>query len=55
MFICLLPQNQLLCQQVGIIPMQTVEIALHIPSLIMIERGLGWEPGPRASKISPCL
>ena len=27
-------------------------IAMHIPSLIMIERGLGWEPGPRTSKIA---
>ena len=41
MSICLLPQNQLLCQQVAIIAMQLDHVAIHITSLIRIERGLG--------------
>ena len=57
MHICLLPQNQLMCQQVAIITMQLDHIAIqiHIPSLIRIERGLGCEPGPQTSKISTFL
>ena len=55
MYICLLPQTQLLCQQVAIIKMQLDHIAIHITSLIRIERGLGWEPGPKTSKISTFL
>ena len=55
MYICLLPQNQLLCQQVAIITMQLDYIAIHIPSLIWIQRGLGWEPLARTSKISNFL
>ena len=55
MYICLLPQNQLLCQQVARITMQLYHIAIHIPRLIRIERGLGWKPGPRTSKISTFL
>ena len=55
MYICLLPQNQFLCQQVAIITMQLVHIAIHIPNLIRIEKGLGWEPGPRTSKMSTFL
>ena len=51
MYISLLPKNQLLCQQVAIIAMQLDHIAIHIPSLIGIERGIGWEPGPRTSKL----
>ena len=41
MYICLLPQNQVLCQQVAIITMQLDHIAIHIPSLIRTERGSG--------------
>ena len=52
MYICLLPQNQLLCRQVSMIAMQLYNIAIHILNLIRIERGLGREPGPRTSKIS---
>ena len=37
--------NQLLYQPVAIIPMQLDHIVIHIPSLIRIESGLGWEPG----------
>ena len=55
MYICLLPQNHLLCQQAAIIIMQQNHIAVHIPSLIMIEKGLLLEPGPRTSKISTFL
>ena len=55
MDICLLPQNQLLSQQVIIITMHLYYIAIHIQSLIRIERGLGWEPGTRTSKISTFL
>ena len=40
---CLLPQNQLLCQHAAIPAMQLVYISMHIPSLIMIERGLTGE------------
>ena len=38
MYICVLPQIQLLCQQVAETTMQIVHIAIHIPSLIRIER-----------------
>ena len=38
MYICLLPQNQLLCQQAATITMQLPHLALHIPNLIRIER-----------------
>ena len=55
MYICLLPQNQLLCQQVAVITMKIDHIAINISSLIRIERDLGWEPGPRTSKISTFL
>ena len=55
MYICLLPQNQLLCQQVAIVAMQLVNIEIHIPSLIRIERGLGLEPGHRTSKMPTFL
>ena len=75
MYISLLPQNQLLCQQVAMITMQLDHIAIHIPSLCRIEgllgwepgswfthtkfrsieRGLGWDSGPRTSKISTFL
>ena len=55
MDICLLPQNQLLSQQVIKITMHLYYIAIHIQSLIRIERGLGWEPGTRTSKISTFL
>ena len=55
MYICLLPQNQILCQQIVKITMQIVHIARYIQSLIRIERGLGLEPGPRTSKISTFL
>ena len=43
MYICLLPPNQLLCQQVAIITMPEHHIAKLIPSVIRIERGLGWD------------
>ena len=49
MYICLLPQNHLFSQQVAIITMQLDHIAVHTPSLIKIEKGLEWEPGPRTS------
>ena len=39
MNICLLLQNQLLCQQVAIITTQPGHIAIHIPTFIRIERG----------------
>ena len=55
MYISLLSQNQLLCQQVAIITVQVYHIAIHIPSLIVIEGGLEWEPGPRTSNISTFL
>ena len=55
MYICQLPNNQPLYQQVAIISMQLYHIAIHIPSLIRIERGLVWEPGPRTSNISTFL
>ena len=38
MYICLLPQIQLLIQQVAIITMQIGHRAIHIPNLIRIER-----------------
>ena len=50
MYISLLSQNQVLCQQVGIITVQRGHIAIHIPSLIRIEKGLELESGPRTSK-----
>ena len=43
MYICLLHQNQLLWQQVAIVAVQLDNIAMHIPKLIRIEEGLGWE------------
>ena len=46
MYICLLPQNQLLCQQVAIIIIQLDRITIHIPTLFRIELGLGSEQGP---------
>ena len=49
MYICLLPQNHLFSQQVAIITMQLDHIAVHTTSLIRIEKGLEWEPGPRTS------
>ena len=52
MNIGMLPKTKLLCQQVAIITMQLDQISIHIPCLISIERVLGWEPGPRTSKIS---
>ena len=52
MYLCLLPQIQLLCQQVATISMQLNHIAIYILNLIRIERGLGWQPGPRTSKMS---
>ena len=55
MYVCLLPQNQLLCQEVAIITMQLDHIAIQILRLTMIARGLEWEPGPRTSKISTFL
>ena len=55
MYICLVPQNQLLCQKVVITTKQLDRIAIHIPSLIRIERGLVEEPGLRTSKISTFL
>ena len=55
MYICLLPQNQLLCQQAAIITTQLDHKAVHIPSVIMIEKGLLLEPGPRTLKISTLL
>ena len=54
-YICLLPQNPLFCQQVAKITMQIVHIAIHIPSVIRNERGLVLEPGPRKSNISTFL
>ena len=44
MYICLLPQNQLFCQQIAITTIQLDYIAIHMPSLLRIERGLGWKP-----------
>ena len=55
MYISLLPKNLLLCQQVAIIAMQLHHIAIHIPSLIRIKRGIEWELGLRTSKISTFL
>ena len=52
LYICLLPQNQLLCLQVNIMTMQQDHIATYIPRLIRIVKGLGWEPGPRTSIVS---
>ena len=52
MYICVLPQIQLLCQQIVIIAMPLDHIAIHITISITIARGLEWEPGPRTSKIS---
>ena len=46
MYICLLPQNQLLYQTFAIITMQVVHIEIHTPSLIRNEKGLVLEPGP---------
>ena len=54
MYISLLRQNQVLRQQAAVVAMHAVQlhyITIHIPSLVRIERGLGWEPGPRTSKI----
>ena len=56
MYICMLHQNQLLCQQVAIIIMQIDNIAITIPIvLIRIETSLGLETRPRTSKISTFL
>ena len=71
MYICLLPQNQLLCRQAAVVAMQLVQllcqqatidamqlrhISIYIPpSLNRIERGLVGEPGPRTSKIANFL
>ena len=43
--------KQLLCQQAAIIAMQPDHITIHRPSLIRIERGLGWKPGQIPSLI----
>ena len=40
MYVCLLPQNQLLCQHVAITTIQLDHIATHVPCLIRIESGL---------------
>ena len=50
MYICLLPQFQLLCQLAAIITMQICHMAIHIPNLIRIERGIDWNPGPQIRK-----
>ena len=55
MYIGLLSQNKLLCQQVAITIMQLDHITMHIPSLIRIEKDLGLETGPRTSKIATFL
>ena len=55
MYICLLPKNQPLCHEVAIITMQEVHIAILIPILIKVEKGLVWEAGPRTSKLSTFL
>ena len=47
MYMCLLRQNQLLCQQAAILAMQLGHISIDVPSLIRIERGLEGEPRPR--------
>ena len=55
MNIGILPKSPLLCQQVAIITIQLDNISIQIPSVLRIERGLGWEPGPRTSKVSTFL
>ena len=55
MYICLLPQNGLFCQQVAIITIELDHIAIHIPNLVLIERCLGWEAGPQTSEMSTFL
>ena len=52
MYICLLPQNQLLCQQAAVVAKQRGHISIDIPSLIRFERGLVAEPEHRTSKIA---
>ena len=55
MYICLLPENQRLCQQTAVVAKQLGHISIHTPSLIRIERGLVGEPGPRTSKSATFL
>ena len=47
---CLLPQNQLLCQQAAIPAWRLGHISIHILSLIRIESGLVGKPRPPTRK-----
>ena len=55
MYICLLHQNLVLCQQVTIAVMQLGHTLIHFLSLNRIERGLVGMPGPRTSKSATFL
>ena len=55
MYMCLLPPNQLLCQQAALSARQLCNISIHISSLIRIERGLLEETRTRTLKIATFL
>ena len=54
MYICLLLENQLLCQQAAVIAKQLGHISIHIPSLIRIEGGLVGESNFER-RFFPCM
>ena len=55
MYICLLPENQLFCQQAAVDAMQLGHISIHMPSLFRIKRVLVGEPEPQTLKIATFL
>ena len=53
MFRCLLPKNELLCQQGVITAMKTSHTSMSVPSFVRIERGSDWALDFKLKKVHP--